>query len=193
MRFSINTILPSGIVLSALAIVFVLFISVRQSRKVHDTSESVSHTENVLLHIQKPVVSVPDNEASARGYAIAGTREFPEPLRESEKNAIAELAFPEKLVNNQRVRQLLTDSLSLYTQKRLGFSNRMVRVRQEEGLQSVSALIVEGGGKYEGPDIQKCYNPGANSYIVKPVNFEGFAQAIKNPGFYWLLLNQSPL
>lgn len=45
----------------------------------------------------------------------------------------------------------------------------------------------------EDPDIQKCYDLGANSYIVKPVNFEGFAEAIKNLGFYWLLLNQSPI
>ncbi|MEI9806444.1 MAG: response regulator [Bacteroidota bacterium] len=44
----------------------------------------------------------------------------------------------------------------------------------------------------ESPDIQKCYDLGANSYIVKPVNFESFAQAIKNLGFYWLLLNQPP-
>ena len=36
----------------------------------------------------------------------------------------------------------------------------------------------------EDPDVQKCYSLGANSYIVKPVNFEGFAQAIKNLGFY---------
>lgn len=44
----------------------------------------------------------------------------------------------------------------------------------------------------ENPDVQKCYDLGANSYIVKPVNFEGFAEAIRNLGFYWLLLNQSP-
>ena len=44
----------------------------------------------------------------------------------------------------------------------------------------------------ENPDIQKCYDMGANSYIVKPVNFEGFAEAIKNLGFYWLLLNEPP-
>ncbi len=44
----------------------------------------------------------------------------------------------------------------------------------------------------ENPDIKKCYELGANSYIVKPVNFDGFAQAIKNLGFYWLLLNQPP-
>jgi len=44
----------------------------------------------------------------------------------------------------------------------------------------------------EDPDIKKCYSLGANSYIVKPVNFEGFADSIKNLGFYWLLLNQPP-
>ncbi|HYE56073.1 MAG TPA: response regulator [Chitinophagaceae bacterium] len=44
----------------------------------------------------------------------------------------------------------------------------------------------------EHPDVTRCYSLGANSYIVKPVSFEGFAQAIKNLGFYWLLLNQSP-
>ncbi|HKB44317.1 MAG TPA: response regulator [Chitinophagaceae bacterium] len=45
----------------------------------------------------------------------------------------------------------------------------------------------------ESPDVQKCYGLGANSYIVKPVNFESFAQAIKNLGFYWLLMNESPV
>ena len=45
----------------------------------------------------------------------------------------------------------------------------------------------------EDPDIQKCYGLGANSYIVKPVNFESFAVSIKNLGFYWLLLNQPPV
>jgi two-component system response regulator len=45
----------------------------------------------------------------------------------------------------------------------------------------------------EDPDVQKCYALGANSYIVKPVNFERFAEAIRTLGFYWLLLNQPPI
>jgi two-component system response regulator len=45
----------------------------------------------------------------------------------------------------------------------------------------------------EDPDIKVCYELGANSYIVKPVNFEGFADAFRSLGFYWLLLNQPPL
>jgi len=45
----------------------------------------------------------------------------------------------------------------------------------------------------EDPDIKICYELGVNSYIVKPVNFEKFADAIRNLGFYWLLLNQTPV
>lgn len=41
-------------------------------------------------------------------------------------------------------------------------------------------------------DIQECYRLGANSYIVKPVEFEGFVSTISNIGHYWLAQNQSP-
>ena len=44
----------------------------------------------------------------------------------------------------------------------------------------------------EGPDIKTCYDLGVNSYIVKPVEFEGFAEAVRELGFYWMLLNQPP-
>lgn len=44
----------------------------------------------------------------------------------------------------------------------------------------------------ESPDIKRCYDLGANSYIVKPVHFDDFASAIKNVGAYWLILNQNP-
>ncbi len=45
----------------------------------------------------------------------------------------------------------------------------------------------------ENPDIEKCYALGANSYIVKPVDFTGFMEAISNSGMYWVMLNQPPV
>jgi CheY-like chemotaxis protein len=39
-------------------------------------------------------------------------------------------------------------------------------------------------------DMIESYHLGVNSYIVKPVNFEGFAAAVRDMGMYWLLLNQ---
>ncbi len=44
----------------------------------------------------------------------------------------------------------------------------------------------------EEPDIQACYNLGVNSYIVKPVDFTQFTEAVRQAGLYWLLLNEPP-
>jgi two-component system response regulator len=41
-------------------------------------------------------------------------------------------------------------------------------------------------------DVVESYKLGVNSYIVEPVDFEKFVQAISELGLYWLLLNQPP-
>jgi len=42
----------------------------------------------------------------------------------------------------------------------------------------------------EDSDLAQCYDLGVNSYIVKPVDFEKFTEAVRQLGFYWLLLNE---
>jgi two-component system, response regulator len=42
----------------------------------------------------------------------------------------------------------------------------------------------------EDPDIRAAYALGANSYVVKPVDFEAFVTAMSQLGMYWLLVNQ---
>jgi two-component system response regulator len=44
----------------------------------------------------------------------------------------------------------------------------------------------------EDPDIRTAYEFGANSYVVKPVEFDAFIEAMSHLGFYWLLVNQVP-
>jgi two-component system response regulator len=44
----------------------------------------------------------------------------------------------------------------------------------------------------EDRDLNECYKLGVNGYVVKPVEFEDFARAVSQLGFYWLLLNETP-
>ncbi len=45
----------------------------------------------------------------------------------------------------------------------------------------------------EDRDIEQSYSLGVNSYIVKPIDFEKFTEAVRDVGSYWLVLNQVPL
>jgi CheY-like chemotaxis protein len=42
----------------------------------------------------------------------------------------------------------------------------------------------------EDPDVKKSYELGANSYIVKPVEFNNFAKTITDLGMYWMVINK---
>jgi two-component system response regulator len=67
-------------------------------------------------------------------------------------------------------------------------------LRQIRGNQRLKALpVVVLTSSREESDIVNTYHLGANSYIVKPVEFENFSEAVSNLGCYWLLLNQPPL
>jgi CheY-like chemotaxis protein len=44
----------------------------------------------------------------------------------------------------------------------------------------------------EESDLVRSYELGVNSYIVKPVDFDNFSEAVASLGLYWLLLNQVP-
>jgi len=65
------------------------------------------------------------------------------------------------------------------------------KIKEDERTKATPVVILTSSK--EDPDIKRCYDLGANGYIVKPVNFERFAEAIRSLGFYWLLLNERPL
>jgi DNA-binding NarL/FixJ family response regulator len=44
----------------------------------------------------------------------------------------------------------------------------------------------------EEKDMMRSYKLGVNAYVVKPVDFQDFAHAIKELGVFWALINEPP-
>ncbi|MEI9909685.1 MAG: CHASE3 domain-containing protein [Bacteroidota bacterium] len=148
MKLSINKILSAATIMVVMVVVFVLLISIRQSGQVRDTAKSVSHTEQVLTHIQNLLLAVLSNETDSRGYVITGKVQFLESMIQSEKNIINQLAMLKALTTDNPLQQSLNDSLSVYSGKRMAFSKRIIALRRDKGVEPASLLISTGEGEF---------------------------------------------
>lgn len=74
-----------------------------------------------------------------------------------------------------------------------------LKLPKVDGLQVLKAIrkdprtrpapVVVMTSSKEDRDIQTAYDLGANSFIVKPVEFNRFAKIVRDVGFYWLVVN----
>ena len=62
-------------------------------------------------------------------------------------------------------------------------------LRADERTKRLPVVVFTSSSEQE--DMIRVYDHGANSYVRKPVDFEQFADATRQLGMYWLLLNQS--
>ena len=65
------------------------------------------------------------------------------------------------------------------------------RIKTHERLRTIPVVVLTSSQQES--DIVQSYHLGVNSYIVKPVDFDHFAEAVRQLGLYWLLLNQPPV
>jgi CheY-like chemotaxis protein len=63
-------------------------------------------------------------------------------------------------------------------------------IRKEESLKYIPVVMLTSSR--EDPDLKKCYNLGVNAYVVKPVDFKEFMEAVKHVGIFWAVLNELP-
>ncbi len=64
------------------------------------------------------------------------------------------------------------------------------QVKSDPEIKLIPVVVLTSSN--EDKDLVESYRLGVNSYILKPVDFEKFTEAIRQLGLYWLLLNQLP-
>jgi CheY-like chemotaxis protein len=64
------------------------------------------------------------------------------------------------------------------------------QLKADEQMQLIPVVILTSSN--ESRDLEDCYKLGANGYVVKPVRFAEFVEAVKRVGVYWVLTNEPP-
>jgi two-component system response regulator len=62
------------------------------------------------------------------------------------------------------------------------------KIKSDPRTKAIPVVILTSSA--EDPDIKKSYDLGANSYIVKPVEFDNFARTVSDLGLYWMVINK---
>jgi two-component system response regulator len=63
------------------------------------------------------------------------------------------------------------------------------KLRSADFSKTIPVVILTSSA--EDPDIKRAYDLGANSYIVKPVDFDNFSKTVSELGMYWMMINNS--
>ncbi|HET9909614.1 MAG TPA: response regulator [Anaerolineales bacterium] len=70
---------------------------------------------------------------------------------------------------------------------KLGGLEVLRAIRADERTRTIPVVVITSSS--EDPDIANAYDLGANSYVVKPVNFDAFMNVVNSLSFYWLMVN----
>jgi len=63
-------------------------------------------------------------------------------------------------------------------------------IRNDELLKNLPVVMLTSSR--EEPDLVNCYELGVNAYVVKPVDFNDFIDAVRPLGVFWALINEIP-
>lgn len=64
------------------------------------------------------------------------------------------------------------------------------QIKSDQYLRYIPVVVLTSSR--ESRDLEECYKLGVNAYVVKPVRFSEFIEAVKGIGMFWALINEPP-
>jgi PAS domain S-box-containing protein len=137
-----------GFITSIAIILWLAVASYVNNKKSADSREWVSHTNRVLYHSEQILSLVVDIESGQRGYALTGMEEFLEPTHRAARIVGSHVKSLRELTSDNRSQQDRIDEIERLLDKKIGFSQRAIETRKNEGLEKTIALNSSLEGKH---------------------------------------------
>ena len=73
---------------------------------------------------------------------------------------------------------------------KIGGLEGLQQVKSDENLKTIPVVVLTSSN--EEKDMMRSYKLGVNAYVVKPVDFHEFVNAVKELGVFWAVINEPP-
>ena len=73
---------------------------------------------------------------------------------------------------------------------KIGGLEVLQQVKSDENLKTIPVVVLTSSS--EEKDMMRSYKLGVNAYVVKPVDFHEFVNAVKELGVFWAVINEPP-
>lgn len=123
------------------------FVAHRQTTKLHDNAALVTHTQNVLMSLERLMATITNAETGQRGYLITGDRRYLDPYNAALTTHLQTFDALRKLTVDSKIQQERLPLLEKLIESRLDMLARGVRLLDSDGFDAARDFIRENRGK----------------------------------------------
>jgi methyl-accepting chemotaxis protein len=155
MKWSVGTKIGTGYVVALLIMLAIGAVSYRSTTGLIDNANWVTHTYQVLGHLDSVLSLMKDVEAGARGYVITGEDRYLEPYENAVKQVDPEVKEIRRLTADNPAQQRRLDRLEPHITTKIAFMKEVVDLRRSKGLEAAAQLTLTDRGKQAMDDIRR--------------------------------------
>lgn len=148
MNLKARTVIFSAAMLIPACIVVVLSISFVEFSTLNKSAKLSSHNQKVLDVSEKLLIAAVKNESAGRGYIITSNKKFSERLQLSAAEIKLQLQNLRQETNGYAAQLRFIDSLELYANKRIYFSEKIIDTSIHNGFEAAKKLVETGEGSF---------------------------------------------
>src|SRR5713101_4540924 len=143
-----NRLVLGGFVIATAILVFVGWLSYRNTARFAEADAWQNHTYEVLNTLNVTVARLVDAETGQRGYLLTGEDSYLEPYRAAIKNIDQTIGNLKSLTSDNPNQQKRIQLLEPLVEKKVTELQRTIDLRKNEGLAAANRVVLEGSGKH---------------------------------------------
>jgi len=154
-KISFERKLYTGFIALIIFIAVLSIFSSYYSTKRVSTSQLVEHTNNILSETAQTLSLTKDIESGGRGFIITGDSTYLDYFLVAKNNIFNHIKTLKYLTKENPSQQVRIDSLSVLVARRIGFSEKLIKTRNEKGFEMASKLVATRLGNFYTNEIRK--------------------------------------